>query len=221
MYLPPQFRSLDLNHVVELIQSHPLATLISTDDAGFPFLTHLPLHVERAVPGEPGDLVLFGHLARPNPQRHHLAARPEALVSFLGPHAYLSPKVYPDLARVPTWNYLAVQCRVRTQLIDLPDLKDPLLKTLIGDHEPEYASQWRGLGEDYQQRMLAGIVGLRLDVVAWECKLKVNQHRPEAFERTVQIYGVGNDNERALAAWMRRLADQALAASSKDEPKPS
>lgn len=29
-----------------------------------------------------------------------------------------SPAVYPDLARVPSWNYLAVHCRVQATLID-------------------------------------------------------------------------------------------------------
>jgi transcriptional regulator len=208
MYQPPQFRSDDPAIAAELMRAHPFATLVSTDDAGFPFLTHLPLHLEErpgSGPGQAGGFVLLGHVARPNPHWRHLQARPEALASFMGPHAYLSPRVYPDLQRVPTWNYLTVQCRVRARLVEDPPAKDRLLKRLIADHEPAYAEQWRSLGEEFAHRMLAGIVGFELDVTEWACKLKLNQHRPEAHARMREVYAQGGENEQALLAWMQRL----------------
>jgi transcriptional regulator len=201
MYLPPQFSAKDRSHAVELMRGHPFASLISNDDGGLPFITHLPLHLE-----ERGDqLVLLGHCAKPNPHWRHLQARPQAVVTFLGPHAYMSPKVYPDLARVPTWNYLAVHCTVQATVIDDPAAKDALLKKLIGDHEPPYAAQWRGLGEDFAQKMLAGIVAFELAVTRLECKLKLNQHRSEAHAAMREGYAKGNENERALGLWMDRL----------------
>ncbi|MBN9407607.1 MAG: FMN-binding negative transcriptional regulator [Burkholderiales bacterium] len=201
MYLPRQFSSADPAHARDLMRGHPFASLVSTDDDGFPFVTHLPLHLEE----EGGPLRLLGHVARPNPHWRHLQARPEALVTFLGPHAYLSPAVYPDLARVPTWNYLAVHCRVRARLIDDAGAKDALLKKLIGDHEPAYAQQWRDLGEDFARRMLAGIVAFELDVLQLDCKLKLNQHRPEAHAAMQAAYAAGHENAQALARWMTRL----------------
>jgi transcriptional regulator len=201
MYQPPQFRSEDAGLAAELMRAHPFASLVSPDDTGFPFVTHLPLHLEERE----GRFVLLGHCARPNPHWRYLQARPEALVTFLGPHAYLSPSVYPDLQRVPSWNYLAVHCRVRARLVEDALAKDRLLKKLIGDHEPAYAAQWQGLGEEFARKMLAGIVAFELDVVDWSCKLKLNQHRPEAHARMQEIYAAGNEQERALGDWMRRL----------------
>ena len=153
---------------------------------------------------------LLGHCAKPNPHWKYLMARPKAVVTFMGPHAYMSPKVYPDLARVPTWNYLAVHCVVTAQIIDEPAAKDALLKKLIGDHEPLYAQQWRDLGPEYQSKMLAGIVAFELTVGKMECKLKVNQHRPEAYAGMRAAYAQGNEHERALAAWMDRLGMQCV-----------
>ena len=201
MYLPPQFKSDDRHHALALMRDHPLASLISTDDAGCPYVTHLPLHVEE----QGNDLVLLGHVAKPNPHWRYLQARPQALVTFLGPHAYLSPAVYPDLKRVPTWNYLAVHCKVQAALIEEAGAKDRLLKKLIGDHEPAYAAQWRGLGEDYAHKMLAGIVAFELRVTELQCKLKLNQHRPEAHAAMRAAYAAGNQDERALGEWMDRL----------------
>jgi transcriptional regulator len=201
MYLPPQFNAKDRSHAALLVRDYAFASLISNDDDGLPFVTHMPLHLVEQ--GE--QWTLLGHCAKPNPHWHYLQARPQAVATFMGPHAYMSPKVYPDLARVPTWNYLAVHCVVTARIIDEPAAKDALLKQLIGDHEPPYAQQWRGLGEDYQLKMLAGIVAFELKVDKMECKLKLNQHRSEAHAGMRAAYAQGSEDERALAAWMDRL----------------
>ena len=201
MYLPQQFNSKNNSDAIDLMRQHPFASLISVDEAGFPVVSHIPLHLEVGDAG----LVLWGHVAKPNPHWRYLLERPQALVTFLGPHAYLSPSVYPDLTRVPTWNYLAVHCNVSARLVEDPVEKDTLLKKLIGEHEPAYAAQWRSLGEDYQQKMLAGIVGFELTVSSVQCKLKLNQHRPEARETTKALYARGGENEQSLVRWMDRL----------------
>lgn len=201
MYLPPQFKSEEREHALALMRGHPFASLISLDDGGLPYVTHLPLHVQE----EGEQLVLLGHVAKPNPHWRYLQARPQSVVTFMGPHAYMSPGVYPDLARVPTWNYLAVHCTVQAALIEEAQAKDGLLKKLIGDHELAYVAQWRSLGEDYARKMLAGIVAFELRVTALQCKLKINQHRPEAHAAMKTAYAAGNENERELAAWMERL----------------
>jgi transcriptional regulator len=201
MYQPPQFKSQDRAVAARLMREHPLASLITNDDEGLPFVSHLPLHLEE----RDGGFVLWGHCARPNPQWRHLQARPKAVVTFLGPQGYQSPKIYPDLARVPSWNYLAVHCTVSASLIEDPDEKDRLLKKLIGDHEPAYAQQWRGLGEEFANKMLAGIVGFELQVLDLQCKLKLNQHRPESHAALKAGYAQGNEQERALARWMDEL----------------
>ena len=93
MYLPPQFNAKNKDDAWALIRSYPFASLISNDDAGLPFVTPLPLHLELR-----GDqAVLLGHCAKPNPHGRYLAARPAALVTFMGPHAYMSPVC------TPTW----------------------------------------------------------------------------------------------------------------------
>ncbi len=201
MYQPPQFIAKDPQHAAALVRDYAFASLISNDDDGLPFVTHLPLHLI-----EDGQhWTLLGHCAKANPHWRYLQTRPQALVTFMGPHAYMSPKVYPDLARVPTWNYLAVHCVVTGRIIDEPAAKDALLKRLIGDHEPPYAQQWRDLGDEFRHKMLAGIVAFELKVDKMECKLKVNQHRPEAHAAMRAVYAQGNENERALGEWMARL----------------
>jgi len=206
MYLPPHFEG-DRAQAADLIRQHPFASLISVDASGLPSITHLPLHLEMTDdPAGPETFTLLGHVARGNPHWRYLRDRPQAVVTFLGPHAYLSPKVYPDLARVPTWNYLAVHCTVQATLVEDAAAKDNLLKKLIGDHEPAYAEQWRGMDDAYARKMLAGIVAFELQVTDLQCKLKLNQHRPEALLATQAVYESGNDVEQDLGRWIKRIA---------------
>ena len=90
-------------------------------------------------------------------------------------------------------------------LIEDPAGKDALLKKLIGDHEPPYAEQWRGLGEEFAHKMLAGIVAFELRVTGLQCKLKLNQHRPEAHVAMHAAYAAGTSTEQTLARWMEDL----------------
>lgn len=201
MYLPPHFDARDAALACTLIRENPFASLISVDDDGLPFVTHLPLHLEE----RPAGLVLLGHCARANLHAKLLAARPRAVVTFLGPHAYQSPRIYPDNRRVPSWNYVAVHCTVEARLLDDLELKDQLLKKLIGDHEPPYAEQWRSLPQDFAHPMLGAIVAFELAVTQLQCKLKLNQHRPESHGPLRAGYAAGNQTEQALAGWMDRI----------------
>lgn len=200
MYLPKQFNQPE--HAATLMREHPFASLVTTDDTGFPFITHLPLKLVEEG-GQPA--MLLGHCARGNPLWGYLQKRPLALASFMGPQAHMSPKVYPDLQRVPTWSYLAVQARVEARLLDGEEAKDALLKQLIADHEPAYAAQWRALSKDYTSKMLSAIIAFELRVVDLQCAVKLNQHRPEAHTAMHAAYAAGSTQEQALAAWMKKL----------------
>ncbi|NBO42730.1 MAG: FMN-binding negative transcriptional regulator, partial [Betaproteobacteria bacterium] len=148
---------------------------------------------------------LLGHVAKGNPHAGFLRSRPLVLLTFMGPHAYMSPTVYPDLVRVPTWSYVAVHVKAEVKILEGEEAKDAILKQLIADHEPPYAKQWRGLPETYTQPMLNAIVAFEMKVQDIHTKVKLNQHRPESHAAMHAAYEAGNESEKALALWMRRL----------------
>jgi transcriptional regulator len=200
MYLPKQFDH--PQHACAIMREHPFASLISNDDEGFPFVSHLPFKLIEEG-GRP--MALLGHCARGNAHAQYLQHRPQALVTFMGPQAYMSPAVYPDLQRVPTWSYLAVHARVEARILEGEEAKDAMLKQLIAEHEPTYAAQWRALPESYTQGMLKGIVAFELKILDLQTKVKINQHRPESHVAMHAVYAKGNSQEQALALWMQRL----------------
>ena len=202
MYLPKQFNHPE--HARSIILENPLASLVSNDDEGFPFISHIPIKLMPHETDAQQDLLL-GHVAKSNPHAGFLHKRPQVLLTFMGPQAYMSPAVYPDLIRVPTWSYVAVHVKAEVRILEGEEAKDGLLKQLIADHEPAYAQQWRGLPVSYTLPMLNGIMAFEMKVIKVQTKVKLNQHRPEAHAAMLAAYDSGNESEKALAGWMRRL----------------
>jgi len=202
MYLPKQFNHPE--HARNIILENPYASLVSNDDEGFPFVSHIPIKLMPHATDAQQDKLL-GHVAKGNPHAGFLTKRPEVLLTFMGPQAYMSPAVYPDLIRVPTWSYVAVHVKAEVRILEGEEAKDSLLKQLIADHEPAYAQQWRGLPETYTHPMMNAIVAFEMKLLEVQTKVKLNQHRPEAHAAMHAAYDAGNESEKALALWMRRL----------------
>src|SRR3546814_7027946 len=64
------------------------------------------------------DLTIVGHVGKPDDLIHGLGRR-ELLVVVQGPHGYISPAWYGDVASVPTWNF------VSAHLSGVPELLTP------------------------------------------------------------------------------------------------
>lgn len=210
MYLPKQFDHRDPAIAQRVMREHPLASIVSVGEDGFPVLSHIPLHWQPTSLWEDAQVsdhgVLLGHCARANPQAQLLATQAHALVSFMGPQAYMSPRVYADKQRVPTWSYLAVQAKVATRIVDPHADRDRLLKCLIAEHEPAYAQQWRELPDSYTQAMLNGIVAFEMQITELHCAVKLNQHRPDSHAAMHAVYAQGPSDHQALARWMKDLS---------------
>ena len=113
MYIPTAFAESDLTNLHDFIEQNSFGLLVTHVD-GLPFASHLPFLLERTT-GPKGTLV--GHLARANPQWAEASGQ-NALATFSGPHAYISPTWYESEQVVPTWNYVAVHVYGRIQIIE-------------------------------------------------------------------------------------------------------
>ena len=205
MYTPKHFNSPDLTLAQQLMGERPLALLIGPDADGQSFGSHVPLGVIQEGNGQ-GAWLLEGHMARANPHWAWLQAQHSVMAVFSGPSAYISPAHYDTQLAVPTWNYIAVHVYGTLSLIDDHTAKDALLKRLIAQHEPGYAAQWRGLPEDFQDKLLGAIVGFRIHVTRWEGKFKLSQNRPAAERTRIRsAFAEGSADEQALARWMGQL----------------
>jgi len=86
MYLPKQFNHPE--HAKNIILENPFASLVSNDDEGFPFVSHIPIKLMPHATDAQQDKLL-GHVAKGNPHAGFLTKRPEVLLTFMGPQSYM------------------------------------------------------------------------------------------------------------------------------------
>jgi transcriptional regulator len=202
MYLRPAFDETDLTQLDALSAHDPFITLVTVDADGIPDINHVPVLYSRD--GE--TILLEGHWARPNPQAGHAG---EALAIVHGPHAYVSPSVYPDkesAARVPTWNYAVAHLHGRLEPFDDTAALADLVQRMSVHFETLVGRDWRFEPErEDHARQLRGIIGFRLRVTRPVLKFKLSQNHPAQ-----NIKAVANDlaarddaDARAVATLMR------------------
>jgi transcriptional regulator len=181
MYIPPAFKDDDIDHIRAIIRDARLATLVTATADG-PVATPMPLFLD-ASEGENG--VLYGHLARANPQ-WRLPPLGEALAIFNGPEAYVTPSWYATKQEtgkvVPTWNYVAVHAYGPVEFFEEAERLLDVVTRLTSKHEGARAKPWAvaDAPADFIAAQLRGIVGVRIPVTRFEGKRKMSQNRPEA-----------------------------------------
>ena len=181
MYIPPAFKDDDIDHIREIIRDARLATLVTATPDG-PVATPMPLFLDDSE-GEHG--VLYGHLARANPQ-WKLPPLGEALAIFGGPEAYVTPSWYATKQEtgkvVPTWNYIAVHAYGPVEFFEEAERLLDVVTRLTRKHEGARAKPWAvsDAPTDFIAAQLRGIVGVRIPVTRFEGKRKMSQNRPEA-----------------------------------------
>ncbi len=201
MYLPNAFAETDLARLDALFANNPFVTLISTDENGAPFVSHLPVLYARH--GQ--NVRIEGHWARPNPQWRHSGAM---LMIVHGPNAYVSPGWYPDkeeAARVPTWNYAVAHLQGEPFVYNDETPLGDLVDRLSQHYEATVGSDWRFEPERENHRsQLRGIVGFVFAPKRIDLKFKLNQNHPAANRAAVRTaFERSADSGAAqLATWM-------------------
>ncbi|MFE2041155.1 FMN-binding negative transcriptional regulator [Streptomyces sp. NPDC059477] len=169
-----------------------------------------PLHFTYdAGRGEHGEVVT--HLARPHPIWPALETSPLVLLSVVDDHAFIpgpwqaAPGTPPEHGTATSF-YAAVQLRCRAQVVDDPAAKADLLNRQLAHFQPEGGSARVAVGEVPYGRMLAGIRGLRLDVVDVRAKFKFAGHRPAGTQERIAagLERRGGPGDRAARDQLRR-----------------
>jgi transcriptional regulator len=200
MYRPALFRLDDRDRALSICERFPFATVVTHGEHGFE-ATPVPLLVDR----DRGELV--GHVARANPIAKRLDGA-DALCVFSGPHAYVSPRWYPDPANVPTWNYVAVHVTGKARTFDDAAELRAVLAALVTRFEAGEGAPWTlEAAGDLVGELLPAIVGFRVPCAKIEAKLKLSQNRAPADARgALEGLEASADVEgREVAAWMRAI----------------
>jgi len=200
MYVPTINRIEDQAALLAYMRAYSFAAL-ATSGAGGLMATHLPFVIEEAG----GRITLLAHMAKANPQWHDFAAGADALVIFMQPHAYVSPRLYDSRQNVPTWNYVAVHAYGRPLLIEERAAKIELQKKLIRQFDAGYLTQMAELPDSYLDARLAAIVSFSLAVTRMDARYKLSQDKnPAERERIARELEAGGDGVAAETAQLMR-----------------
>lgn len=182
MYLPKHFEQLDVEAMHELMQRHPLGTLITIGPDGL-CADHVPLHFlkESECHG-----VLRGHVPRSNPVWQHTSAADEPLIIFQGPDAYITPSWYATKKEtgkvVPTWNYAVVHVYGSVRAIEDAAWIRTHLEQLTDQQEGSFSDPWAvsDAPHSYTEALIASLVGIEVTITRMIGKWKVSQNRHAA-----------------------------------------
>jgi transcriptional regulator len=203
MYIPASFAEADRELLLDFIEEHGFASLISSGDDGAPTVSHVPLLLDRAIIGSE---YLLGHVARANRHWAKFDGRTPTLAIFNGPHAYVSPAWYAKAPSVPTWNYAVVHVHGTAQTLDAAGT-EAVLRRLIEQYEGTRKNRWSGdLPIEFMRNQLRAIVGFRLELGELVGKFKLSQNKDET-DREGALAGLEQEPDvasRALASFTRK-----------------
>lgn len=186
MHVPKIFQQTDINQLENLIVNYPFASLVTHSESGLE-VNHLPLFLDKST----SKSVLQGHIAKSNPLWKTLKDKSEVLVVFHGPNCYVSPNYYPTKKEngraVPTWNYVAVHVKGYLSYCYDTEFKLEMLNNLTFQHEQKQSKPWsiNDAPEEYIERMLPAIVGLKIEVSEIIGQSKISQNQPEVNQQGV------------------------------------
>ena len=168
-YPPPYHQDSDKLHLLEVVKTYPLATVISVED-NKPLITHLPL-IYRETDGK-----LIGHIDKFNPQSKLMKDKLEVTVIFSGPQCYISPSVY-TTKQLPTWNYIKVHL---TGTVEAINNKEALKESLIIMTEFLEQPDHKFVLETDNPKMdnaINYISMFEISIDTWEGKFKLSQDK--------------------------------------------
>ncbi|WP_339134564.1 FMN-binding negative transcriptional regulator [Streptomyces sp. f51] len=213
MFVPSFYREPDHSWMADLIRGNPLALAVTNGSPqDGPFATHLPVIFDPGAAGEAGQelegTTLLGHMNRANPHWAALRSGEVLLLTFTGPHSYVSPTVYGKSPAAPTWNFTAVHVRGTVERIDSTEETLEVVQSTVRAFEGAFGDGWDmtdSLG--YFRQIVPAVGAFRLTVTGAEGMFKLSQEQPEAVRERVQTsFGQsGCTYRREVAGLMNRL----------------
>lgn len=170
MHPNPVFRSGSEADALAMARARSFG-ILSVNGAAGPMAAHIPFDL--------GEGEVFLHLARSNPIARAALPAP-AVLMVSGPDAYVSPDWYGAEDQVPTWNYIAVHLRGVLESLP-PEALRPHLERVSAHMEAQLAPKpaWLmdKMSDEAVGRMMRMIVPFRMQIVAVESTVKLNQNK--------------------------------------------
>ncbi|MFH8342779.1 FMN-binding negative transcriptional regulator [Streptomyces sp. AM6-12] len=214
MFVPSFYREPHSSWKMAVIRGNPLALAVSNGSpGGIPFATHLPVICDPAqdgtgLPADLSGLQLLAHMNRGNPHWKALEDGDAVLLTFTGPHAYVSPTVYGVTPAAPTWDFTAVHVQGVVEKFDSIDDTMDVVQATVRAYERDFGTGWdmsESLG--YFRKIGPAVGAFRVRVTGSDGMFKLSQEQPgEVRERVRESFAASACTyARATAELIRDL----------------
>ena len=195
MNYPPEHHQDDnKDHLIEVIKTYPLATVISVKD-GEPLITHVPLIYN--------DGKLVGHIDKFNPQAELMKGGNKVTILFSGPQCYISPSVY-STTQFPTWNYVKVHLKGTVVAIEDPEaVKQSIVRMTEQLEAPEHKFNLP-LDHPRMHALIEYIKGFEIEITDWEGKFKLSQDKNPKDIRLARAELI-KVNQQSIETFLNRI----------------
>lgn len=196
MYIPDINKNENQEEIEKFLHENSFGILVNQTN-GKLWATHIPLELDT---NQNGKQVLYGHIAKENPQWESFKDNDQILAIFSGPHAYISSSWY-DHENVPTWNYIAVHIYGKIKIIE-GEIVVEHLKKLVDKYEQNSENPVRV--EDFSRKTMMqtrGIVAFEIEIEDIQAKRKLSQNRDEKnYQNIILELEKTNDNQGIAVA---------------------
>ena len=174
--MPTYSHPREQKQILQIVKDFPFVTLISKDDNGHPYVSHIPVFSKV----EDHQIVaVTGHFSLRNPHVRYLKADSSVTIIFHGPHTYITPKWYKSGRDVPTWNYCVVSITGQLCFNESFDEICANLKELTASFEKGPEAWGFQLPDDLidPASLTGAIVAFTVVPIKIEAKFKLSQNR--------------------------------------------
>lgn len=200
MYTPEKFKLSDPIALMEAIERWNFGLLIS-NQGGQIETSLLPFMLDRE------NNRLLAHMAKANPHWKSLESTPECVISFQGPHCYISPSWYVTPNLIPTWNYVNIEVRGKAKLFGDQNSSRDVISQLVAIHEKHQPTPWTvsRVAPDMLDSMFTQIVTFEIAITTINGKEKLSQNRPLADRQSaIEMLSQSSDpSDKAVGELMQ------------------
>jgi transcriptional regulator len=197
LYKVAHFSSEEKATLLAFMQQYNFAQITGMGN-DYPVATQIPLLLDVQADG---SIYLLGHIMRKS--EHHIAfeQHPKVLVSFTGPHAYISANLYNIQQSAGTWNYMTVHAQGIVHLLDEAGTQDAIHQLTAHYENAESPAAFEKISPVYIQPLLKAIVGIRIAVTQLDHVFKLSQNKPaDTQARIIEALRLQQDTTAEILA---------------------
>ena len=147
MYKLPHFTEDNEELIYEFMQKNSFAILTGFD-GNFPVATHVPLDIKKT---DNNQFVFTGHMMKNTDHHKAFLKNENVLVTFTGPHCYVSDSWYVNKDVASTWNYMDVQAKGKITFGDEEETKKKITRynTIVKNYQEKTLQIAKEISDEY------------------------------------------------------------------------